>query len=141
MRRLPSSLALLLFLLLLLAGPAGAASPARALPPAQDAWAAAIRWNNFDGATNLIDPALRAAQTPGPLESERYRQVQISSYRDVGASVDAKAGQAVRDIEIGVVNRHTQVERTVRYREVWRWDAKAKTWWITSGLPDLWAGK
>ena len=51
------------------------------------------------------------------LELARYQQVQITAYRDRGSSVDKKAGVAVRDVEIGVVNRHTQAERTVRYRE------------------------
>ena len=126
----------LLFLLVVGAAVAGPAQ--RALPVAQDAWAAAIRWNNFEGATNLIDPALRATQMPSSIETARYAQVQISGYRDRGASADFKSGQAVRDVEIGVINRNTQAERTVRYRETWRWDAKAKAWWITSGLPDLW---
>lgn len=135
MRRLLRCLPLLL---LFVVGAASAGPAQRALPIAQDAWAAAIRWNNFEGATNLIDPALRPTQAPSSLESARYKQVQISSYRDGGASADFKAGLAVRDVEIGVINRNTQAERTVRYRETWRWDPKAKTWWITSGLPDLW---
>ncbi len=134
LRRLP--FVLLLFVGLAVAGPAQ-----RALPAAQDGWAAAIRWGNFEGAVNLLDPERRAEQAPGSIEAERYRQVQISSYRDLGATVDYKAGTAVRDVEIGVINRNTLAERTVRYREVWRWDPKAKAWWITSGLPDLWGGR
>jgi hypothetical protein len=133
MRRLLLSLFLLLSAGVAFAGPAQ-----RALPGAQDAWSAAIRWGDFDGATNLLDPTLRATQLPSSIESARYKQVQISAYRDRGASVDFKAGQAVRDVEIGVINRNTLAERTVRYRETWRWDPQAKTWWITSGLPDLW---
>ncbi|HZX81733.1 MAG TPA: hypothetical protein VFE72_12365 [Lysobacter sp.] len=125
--------------LLLFAGFAVAGAAQRALPTAQDGWSTAIRWGNFEGAVNLLDPELRAAQTPNSIEAARYRQVQISAYRDLGASADYKAGTAVRDIEIGVINRNTLAERTVRYREVWRWDPKAKAWWITSGLPDLWS--
>jgi hypothetical protein len=49
--------------------------------------------------------------------------------------------RVVRDVEIRVINRNTQAERTVRVREVWRWDAKAKQWWLASGLPDLWKGE
>ena len=40
--------------------------------------------------------------------------------------------------ELGVVNRHTQQARQARYVERWRYDAESGTWWITSGLPDLW---
>ncbi len=114
---------------------------ADALDQQQYAWSAAIRWGDFDGAVNLLDPQLRKASPPTALELERYKQVQISAYRDKGSSRDPEAGTAVRDIEIGVINRHTQSERTVRYRETWRWDAQAKTWWVTSGLPDLWSGQ
>ena len=71
----------------------------------------------------------------------RYEQVQISSYRDIGSDRDIEQGTAVRDIEIGVINRHTMAERTVHYREVWRWDPEAKAWWITTPLPDLWEGQ
>ncbi|AXK73331.1 hypothetical protein DWG18_14295 [Lysobacter sp. TY2-98] len=126
-------------LLLLVVGLAVAGPAQRALPRAQDNWSAAIRWGDFDGAINLIDPAIRAEKAPNSIEMARYKQVQISTYHDVGASADYKAGLAVRDIEIGVINRNTLAERTVRYRETWRWDPQAKAWWITSGLPDLWA--
>ena len=63
--------------------------------------------------------------------------MQISAYRDLGGSPLA-SGEIVREIEIGVINRNTLAERTVRYRESWSYDEAAKTWWLTSGLPDLW---
>lgn len=107
----------------------------------QYTWSAAIRWGDFEGAVQLIDPERLQTARPSALELERYKQVQISGYRDVGESRDLAAGTAVREIDIGVINRHTQAERTVRYRETWRWDPAAKTWWVTSGLPDLWAGQ
>lgn len=127
---------------LLLAGCAtGRPSQRDALERAQYAWSAAVRWNDFEGAVNLIDPALRERLAPTGLEMERFRQVQVSAYRDKGASADPAAGTAMRDIEVGVINRHTQTERTVRHRETWRWDPQARTWWNTSGLPDFWAGQ
>ncbi|RPE80232.1 hypothetical protein [Vulcaniibacterium tengchongense] len=138
--RLPLIAAALLGLLLV-AGPAAASRKSDALERNQYAWSGAIRWGDFEGALNLIDPAYRQAHPVTELELERYRQVQITAYRDRGASADMKAGEAVREIEIGVVNRHTQAERTVRYREQWRWDPEARTWWLTSGLPDLWDGR
>jgi hypothetical protein len=131
----------LLFLALLAGCASVGGTQGDKLDRAQYAWSAAVRWNDFEGAVNLIDPARRAELTPTALQMERYRQVQISGYRDVGSDVDMAAGTAVRDIDIGVVNRHTQAERTVRYRERWRWDAAAGAWWITSGLPDLWDGQ
>lgn len=130
-----------LLCLLTLAACASTGTQNTKLEQAQYAWSGAIRWNDFEGAVNLIDPKVREKAEPTPLQLERYKQVQISSYRDVGTSTDIEAGKSVRDIEIGVINRHTMAERTVRYREIWRWDAEAKTWWITSELPDLWDGQ
>ena len=131
---------LLLLFVLLLSACASAGKAANALDGAQYAWSGAIRWGDFTGAANLVDPAVREADPLTDLELERYEQVQITRYRDLGASRDVEAGTAVRDIEIGVVNRHTMAERAVRYRETWRWDPEAQAWWITSGLPDLWDG-
>ena len=135
-------LILLATLLALTACASGAGSKqSNELDRLQYAWSGAIRWGDFEGVSNLIDPKLRETGSPSAVELERYKQVQISAYRDVGSNVDMKGGTAVRDIELGVINRHTQAERSVRYREQWRWDPEAKTWWLVSGLPDLWSGQ
>lgn len=132
---------LILLCVLALAGCSGAGTPADALDTAQYAWSGAIRWGDFTGARNLVDPEVQGKRPLTDLEIERYAQIQVSSYRDIGASRNIEAGTAARDIEIGVINRHTMAERVVRYRETWRWDADSKTWWLTSDLPDLWAGR
>jgi hypothetical protein len=123
--------------LALLAGCA-TAGPDRgeALRTAQYAWSAAIRWGDFEGAWTMVDPAYREAHPMTPLELDRYGQVQVSAYHELGATVGD--GTATRPVEIGVVNRNTQVQREARYVEQWRYDATSKRWWITSGLPDLW---
>ena len=135
-RRLRAA-AVLAFVALALSACASQGREANALDREQYAWSGAIRWGDVDVAVAMLDPKTRAEAPPSAIELERYKQVQISAYRELGASRDVAAGTAVRDIEIGVVNRHTLAERTVRYREVWRWDAEAKTWYITSGLPNL----
>jgi hypothetical protein len=135
-----------IFVFVALLGLAGCASmgsqtKGNELDRAQYAWAGVIRWGDFEAAVSLMDPKLRDKAPPTAVEMERYKQVQISAYRDIGASADLEGGTATRDIEIGVINRHTQAERSVRYRERWRWDPEAKTWWLTTGLPDLWDGE
>ena len=123
--------------LVLLAGCPKSASKGSALDEIQYAYSAAIRWGDFEGAYNLVDPKLREEHPLTDVDFSRYKQVQISAYRDLGGSPLA-SGEIVREIEIGVINRNTLAERTVRYRESWRYDEAAKTWWLTSGLPDLW---
>jgi hypothetical protein len=111
-----------------------------ALQRAQYAWSAAIRWGDFEGAWNLVDPEYRERHPLTEVEFERYNQIQVSHYREL-ATQPAAPDTAVRDIDIGVINRHTMAERGLRYREAWRYDEQARTWWITGGLPDFWRGQ
>ena len=122
--------------LLLLAACASTPDRGDVLREVQYAWSAAIRWGDFEGAWQLVDPAYREAHPLSSLELERYRQVQVSRYHELGGQVSGD--RASREIEIGVVNRNTLVQRDARYREEWRYDAAAGTWWITGGLPDFW---
>lgn len=111
-----------------------------ALDRAQYDWSAAIRWNDFEGAWNLVDPEYRQQHPMSALEFERYKQVQVSGYSDLASQVAPDGQSARREIQINVINKHTMTERGIRYTEVWRYDAEARAWWITSGLPDFWAG-
>lgn len=123
----------------LLAGCATGGKQMTALEEAQYAWSAAIRWNDFEGAWNMLDPETRKAHPLTDLELSRYKQIQVSAYHDLGAQV--LTDRARREVEIGVVNRNTMAERSMRYTEEWKFDAATKTWWVTSGLPDFWAGE
>ena len=130
--------------LLLAAMSLQAAGPGRAqrakLAQTQAAYVAAVRWSDFEAAENFIDPQQRQAHPLGDVQRERYRQVQVSSYRERSSSMDAE-GRLERRIEMGVINRNTQAERTVLVTERWRWDPEAKRWWQMQGLPDLWQGQ
>ncbi len=123
----------------LLAACASLGPQADALEKAQYAYSAAIRWGDIEGAWTLVDPEYRQANPMTDLAFERYKQVQVTGYRDLAAQVGE--GTAAREIELGVVNRHTMRTRSIRYTERWRYDAEAKTWWLTVGLPDFWQGE
>lgn len=127
-----------LCLLPLLAGCASN-SQMNALDKAQYAYSAAIRWGDFEGGWTLVDPKYREANPMTDLEFERFKQIQVSGYRDIATQIGE--GVAAREIEIGVINRHNMTTRSVRYTERWRYDPEAKTWWLTVGLPDFWAGE
>lgn len=135
----PYTIWCLLALVMLLPGCASTGKQASALERAQYAWSGAVRWNDFQTAWQLVDPDYRAAHPASDLDFARYEQVQVTSYRETGGQTGPE--DATRQVQIGVVNRHTMAERTVRYTERWRWDAAAGTWWIVDGLPDFWAGQ
>ena len=128
--------------LLAVLAPAGAQSRMQRgkLQQVQDAYAASIRWGEFENAWQAVDPAYRAEHPMTELEFERYKQVQISGYRDL-SSRGGPDGTVERAVELRVINKHTMAERTERYVERWRWDPQAKRWWLVVGLPDLWKGQ
>lgn len=130
---------LLLCCVLLLAGCPQQGGKNGALERMQIDYSAAIRWGNFEGAWNLIDPKVREEHPLTDIDFSRYKQVQISGYRELGTNV-LPNGDVVREIEIGVINRYNQTERTVRYQEQWHYDEERKVWWQMSGLRDLWKG-
>jgi len=136
------NLAVILMALLVVA-PADAAGKRKRgsqLEQMQNAYAAAIRWGDFEQAWQLVDPVYREAHPMTPLAFERYQQVQVSGYADKNSSV-ADDGSVLRNVELRVINKHTMAERSLRYQEQWRWDPEAKRWWLVVGLPDLWNGE
>lgn len=130
--------------LLLVAGVAQADGPSRSqrakLAPTQDAYTAAVRWNDFEAAERFLDPQYLQTQPVTDLQRERYKQVQVSAYRERASTAGAD-GSIERRMEISVINRNTLAERTVMVSERWRWDAEGKRWWQAGGLPDLWQGQ
>lgn len=142
MRRGLNLLAVLLLALLVVA-PASAFGKRKKgsqLDATQTAYATAIRWGEFEQAWEFLDPAYREAHPMTELGFERYKQIEVSGYADRG-SVAGADGSVVRNIELRVINRHTMAERSLRYREQWRWDQEARRWWMVLGLPDLWDGE
>lgn len=133
-------LLLMLGLLVAACASAGSRAKANALDKAQYAYSAALRWGDVRGAWMQQDPAWRAAHPLGDFDIDRWKQVQITSYQVVD-SAGGDPDEAIRSIEIGIANRNTMAARTVTYRETWHYDAAAKTWWVTSGLPDFWNGQ
>lgn len=110
-----------------------------ALEKAQYAYSAAIRWGDFEGGWTMVDPKYRDEHPMTNLEFERFNQIQVSGYRDLASQVGEMT--AVREIEIGLINRHNMTTRSMRYTERWRYEPETKSWWITNGLPDFWAGE
>jgi hypothetical protein len=134
MRRLLTLLALLTTLLL-----AGCASDQRnlALTTTLNAYANALRWGDFQTALQFVDPKVRAEHPPTSLEMARYAQFKVSDYDD-GQGPMANGENEVRQIaQIGVVNIHTQAERTIVDHQTWRYDPEKKHWWLMSGLPPI----
>lgn len=124
-----------LILLCLFAGTAEARSKKdKAMDQVLLDYAATLRWGGFEQALAFIDPAVREARPIPSLDLNRYRQVRVSFYHQQSPVQVSKTEIQVL-AEIGVINNHSQSERTVKDRQTWRWDEKEKRWWLMSGLP------
>ncbi len=132
--RTPGLLLLLLLGLLTACGPSQQDSQYAALM----GYAKVLRWGGLEDATQYLAPDYRAKHPLSSLEINRWQQVQISGYSELGDAVLDNDGQTLRQtVRISVINRHTGVERQLIDRQEWRYDPEAKRWWLWSGLPKL----
>ena len=123
--------------LLLVCGTAAASNrkAAKALVFALYEYSGAIRWGDFDRAANYLDPAEPTEHPVTAIDRARYKQIEVTHYEVTGESKTDTTDD--RQVSISFVNRNTQTERTISYHEHWRWDAEHKSWWLTTGLPDI----
>ncbi len=99
-------------------------------------YASAIRWSEFEIAWAYVEPKYRNENPVNDLEKERFKQIQVTGY-DVKTQTPLPDGSFEQVVEIRLINRNTQTERSALDTQVWSWDEKAKRWWLTTGLPDF----
>ncbi len=130
-----TSLVVLLMALALVA--CGNIKPSKtdALDSALYDFSAAMRWNDFDKAYDFVDPKTKVEHPLSDIDRARYTQVEIANY-EVITRLDGP-GTVDQQVRLSLVNRNTQVGRSMVYREHWRYDETIKHWWLVSGLPDL----
>ena len=129
-------LAILGLLFVMPAEAAGKRSQNKQLVVAQSKYFSAIRWNEFELAWTYVDPSYRTEHPLTDLDKERFKQIQVTGYEEKLQDVLAD-GRVEVTVEIRLINKNTQVERVIRDTQIWRWDASAKRWWLSTGLPDF----
>jgi hypothetical protein len=123
------------FALLLLAGCA-THKVENQLTQTLDAYGAALRWGDFESALEFVDPTVLKAHPPTSLELARYKQVRVSAYEEQGVQTISET-EVHQRVTIGLINVHTQVERSIADNQVWKYDAAQQRWWLESGLPQI----
>ena len=99
-------------------------------------YAATIRWGDVAQAQSFLEPEYRKAHPHTSLELARYKQVQIAGYEEQPAT-PVNENEVTQTVNISLINVHSQRERGVVDHQVWKYDEKAKRWWLTTGLPDI----
>lgn len=113
-----------------------AAGDARKLETTLSAYHSALRWNGIDAALALHDPESLKTEPVTSFERERWAQFRVVGYRD-STPVPVSPGRVQQRVALELMNVNTQSVRTLLDVQEWRWDAEAKRWWLTSGLPSL----
>jgi hypothetical protein len=134
-RRASSYLAVIALLLALTACGEIKKSKADALDSALYDFASAMRWNDLDKAYDFVDPKTKVEHPLSDIDRSRYTQVEIANY-EVLTRMDGP-GIVDQQIRLSLVNRNTQVGRSMVYHEHWRYDEEHKVWLLTTGLPDI----
>ena len=96
----------------------------------------AVRWNDFEAAADALDPTLVQGERLSEQQEEYYKAFQISGYQLKSSAMLDPLTYSQR-VELRIIDRDTQTERIKTERQNWRYDAQAKRWWLTSGLPKL----
>ena len=96
----------------------------------------AVRWNDFEAAAEALDPLTQQGELFSEQDEADYKGFQITGYMLKSASMGEDLIYPQR-VELRIVDQDTQAERTKTDRQSWRYDAAAKRWWLTSGLPKL----
>ena len=108
----------------------------KALEVGLKAYSLAVRWNDFEAASDLIDPEMLKEEKFSEADENYYKNFQISGYT-LKTSAYPDSTHYTQRVELRIIDQNTQVERTKIDKQSWRYDALTKRWWLTSGLPKL----
>lgn len=122
--------------LLLLAGCATMQNKDNLRDETLDGYAAALRWGDFQSALGYVDPAMRATHPLTARQKARYNTVRVAEYDASGLRATGP-DTIEQSATIGLIVKSSQSVYSVIDHQTWRWDAKAKRWWLESGLPDI----
>ena len=92
----------------------------------------ALRWGYFENAYSYLPPDRRdEAISPEILEGLR-----LTGYDVIQPPVmNAESETATQVVAIDYLYEDRQVVKQLKDRQLWRYDAEKKTWWLESGLP------
>ncbi|BFI94924.1 MAG: hypothetical protein RSP_04340 [Rhodanobacter sp.] len=102
-----------------------------------NAYGSAVRWNGLQSSLQFVDPEVLKAHPPTDFDLQRYQQVRVTDYDDGSGPAPLSDSEVQQTAKISFVNIHTQVERSIVVRQVWRYNDKTKHWWLESGMPDI----
>jgi hypothetical protein len=102
------------------------------LQNATNSYQNALRWGYFENAYSHLPPDRRR----DTLSSETLEGLRLTGYDVIQPLViNAESETATQIVAIDYLYADRQVVKQLKDRQLWRYDAEKKTWWLESGLP------
>jgi hypothetical protein len=103
------------------------------LEAATAAYQSALRWGYYETAFGYLHPDQRKGKEVPP----QLKDLRVTGYDVVQPPLGVGAGQteATQVVTIDYLHEDRQVVKTLTDRQVWRYDPKLESWWLSSGLP------
>lgn len=133
MKSVLKSMLMLSLLLLSACGP----SKENLMQSTLHAYGKAIRWGELEIAMGYIAPEYLEENPVGRIELARFKHLKVTHYREMQSVPGPDENSFIQVVRIRVVNIHTQRERDLLDRQLWKFDPEAKRWWNWSGLPEF----
>ena len=96
-----------------------------------------VRWSEYEGVMNMIDPDYIAENNITQLDIERLKQFRVTGYTVTQQEMNADETIYWQQVLLQMYNTHNPVERSMRWNQEWRYDEETNRWSMHSGLPDL----
>jgi hypothetical protein len=96
-----------------------------------------IRWSEWDGAIEFLDPQSMIDKPISTLDMDRLRLFRVTRYQ-VRSATPFNEGNSFRQVvELSLFNRNRAVEKRVIDQQEWRYNNERERWFLHSGLPDV----
>jgi len=128
---------LYLMLALTVLSACGGPSKKKSLDSSLFKYAGVVRWSNYNAAMDFLDPDIKPENLPSNLDIQRLQQFTVSSYLAAPITPGPDENSIMQNVEIKLYNNHTNREKIIVDRQIWRYDEEQKRWWLTTGLPRL----
>ncbi len=96
-----------------------------------------VRWSEYEGVMNMIDPEYLAENNITQLDVERLKQFRVTGYTVTQKEMDEDGTLYRQQVLLQMYNTHNPVERSMRWNQEWRYNVETNRWTMHSGLPDL----
>jgi nitrogen fixation-related uncharacterized protein len=97
------------------------------------AYEEALLASDFETAYQLIDPEAIKEETG----FNKYKNIKVVDYEVKKSGLSGDNSEIYQIVEIGYYKLGNYILRTLRHKELWKYNEKNKSWLLKTGLPDF----